>query len=260
MRKFLSPSSLASFPPEFASESSGEQVDQEWRYHNWLGFSTPNKTWRPLCPKGIDHVYNLGRPKTTEEYAQAAQVAQLTQFQSLFEGFLEHLWAYYSAVVMWKSQSPWPVFRGAFYDSWLAPTGGFYGVRRALGGGSGVQGKAHIQLNLKTWTPSIVVRGPSAVEPTRTKISGKHGGRGGSGLGGNVTMHVVARMYTLEGVEAAPPTMWDLPQQYAESIPGQTVVTLDTPLLWPGKPRNPERNAVRARALVCLCTCYVCIV
>ena len=250
LRKFLSPKSLEKFPSKFSSESSSDGVDSEWHYHNWLSFSTPNETWRPLCPGGLDHVYNLGSPATTEEYAQAAQVAQLSQFQALFEGFLEYMWEFYSAVIMWKSQSPWPVFRGAFYDSWLAPTGGFYGVRRALGGaaadGAGVLGTAHVQLNLQTWAPTIIVRGPGAVHastalaaPTKRGFAEDaqegEGGSEHSGLGANVigTLHVIAKFYTLKGVEAGAPTQWDLPEKYAQSIPGQAVVKLATPLQWP---------------------------
>ena len=38
----------------------------------------------------------------------------------------------YTAMLYWKSASPWPVFRGAMYDSWLNPTGGFHGAQAAI--------------------------------------------------------------------------------------------------------------------------------
>ena len=81
-----------------------------------------------------------------------AQMAQYFQFQALFEGFRHHAFEYYSAVVFWKSQSPWPALRGAFYDSYLAQTGGFYGVRTAC------SEPVHVQLNQATRTVAVVSR------------------------------------------------------------------------------------------------------
>ena len=54
--------------------------------------------------------------------------ACVCRYQALYEGFRHHAFSYYSAVIFWKSQSPWPALRGAFYDSYLDTTGGFWGV------------------------------------------------------------------------------------------------------------------------------------
>ena len=54
---------------------------------------------------------------------------QFRQYQALFEGYTSGMWTWYSAVVMWKTASPWPALRGALYDSYLATTGGLWGVR-----------------------------------------------------------------------------------------------------------------------------------
>jgi mannosylglycoprotein endo-beta-mannosidase len=49
---------------------------------------------------------------------------------------------------MWKSQSPWPAFRGALYDYYLEQTGGYFGVKKAHTS-INIDG-LHIQLNPKT--------------------------------------------------------------------------------------------------------------
>merc|ERR1719487_3041493 len=90
-------------------------------------------------------VYNLGAPANASEFALRAQIVQFMQYRMLFEGFSQFMWKYYSGVLMWKSQSPWPSLRGFLYDWYLHPTGGFYGVRAAVG-----TGVPHGQLDLKT--------------------------------------------------------------------------------------------------------------
>jgi hypothetical protein len=73
---------------------------------------------------------------------------------------------------MWKSQGPWPALRGALYDWYLAPTGGFYGARAALVGGIGsaiessaLQRRVHTQLNLRDHTLTTIAA-PRAFEDT----------------------------------------------------------------------------------------------
>lgn len=80
--------------------------------------------------------------------------------EALFEGYVEHMFAApfktlkgmqhgYTAVIFWKSQSPWPALRGALYDSYLSTTGGFWGARAALQ-------PLHVQLNLHTMTLTVI--------------------------------------------------------------------------------------------------------
>lgn len=65
-----------------------------------------------------------GAPGSTEEWTLQAQYAQYAQYKALFEGFSQHAWEWYSGVIMWKSQSPWPSLRGALYDYFMTQTGG----------------------------------------------------------------------------------------------------------------------------------------
>ena len=44
---------------------------------------------------------------TLFRYCFRAQLAQLVQFKALFEGFKGRMWDMYTAVIFWKSQSPY---------------------------------------------------------------------------------------------------------------------------------------------------------
>jgi hypothetical protein len=92
-----------------------DNVTAAFTFHNYLPY---------VDNKGRDHVYSYGTPHNMSGYCFQAQLAQYMQFKNLFEGFQRHMWTYYTAMLFWKSQSPWPSFRGFFYDSWLQPTGG----------------------------------------------------------------------------------------------------------------------------------------
>ena len=58
----------------------------------------------------------------------------------------------YSAVIFWKSQSPWPALRGGFYDYYLETTGGFWGVRAAAAEA------VHLQLNQDSRMLAVISR------------------------------------------------------------------------------------------------------
>jgi hypothetical protein len=105
---------------------------------------------------------SYGKPANTSEYAWRAQLAQFAQYRSLFEGYAGHMWAWYSAVIMWKSAAPWPSFRGALYDAYLAANGGLWGVRAATGG-PGPAG-LHLQLNPANATLAVVNRGVATAQ------------------------------------------------------------------------------------------------
>ena len=63
-------------------------------------------------PSAVDWLTRLGTPETIEQYSRFAQIAQLFQYQALYEGFQAAAWKWYTAVIFWKSQSPWPALRG----------------------------------------------------------------------------------------------------------------------------------------------------
>ena len=74
LRRFMSPETLNRFP----STAINRSVDPVWDWHNYEGFTTQ--------PDGVDQLERLGVPKTIEEYSLNAQLAQLFQYQALYEG------------------------------------------------------------------------------------------------------------------------------------------------------------------------------
>jgi hypothetical protein len=62
------------------------------------------------------------------------------QYKALIEGHNAHVWQWYTAVIIWKTQTPWPALRGFMYDWYGEVTGGYFGVKRACE-------PVHIQVN-----------------------------------------------------------------------------------------------------------------
>ena len=141
----------------------GTNVSMMWNWHNYESFNNN---------VGIDAIYSLLAAPTTFssplstwsiiDYTAAAAIAQETQLKALFESYADRMWTPRSGVLYWKSASPWPAFRGALYDWYLASGGGFWGARHALE-------LIHIQLSRRYTTTSvsasiaIVNRGPNIV-------------------------------------------------------------------------------------------------
>ena len=98
-------------------------------------------------------------------HCEAAAVLQYVQYKALFEGFLARMWAWYTGVVMWKSQSPWPTLRGALYDTYLDQTGGYHGTQSAA------KELLHVQLDLLTLDLSVCSRLPATVRPVRVEVA-----------------------------------------------------------------------------------------
>lgn len=141
LKRFLAQDALAIIP------DARDKVQSAWAWHNYEGYSAS------LSPtaNSTNLVYNLGVPSNASEFALRAQIVQFMQYRTLFEGFSQFMWTYYSGVLMWKTQSPWPSLRGFLYDWYLHPTGGFYGVREATKRG-------HAQLDFLTRRIHVVNR------------------------------------------------------------------------------------------------------
>eukprot|EP00958_Prasinococcus_capsulatus_P012654 scaffold1275_cov401-Prasinococcus_capsulatus_cf.AAC.7 len=116
LSRFLTGQNLAQFPQEGL-------VNPVWDFHKLIGFSDDTN---------VSQIELYGIPNSTAEFVLRAQLVQYAQYKLLFESFQARMWSWYSAIVMWKSQSPWPALRGALYDYYLAQTGGFWGIRSAL--------------------------------------------------------------------------------------------------------------------------------
>jgi mannosylglycoprotein endo-beta-mannosidase len=117
-----------------------------WNYHKFISWST-NSTY--------DHVYAYIGPNRTvnaSEWCAAAQLAAHAQHQQLFNGFISFIFEYTSAVILWKSQSPWPAMRGFLYDWYLETTGALRGTQAALAQ------SVSVVLDASTWRLRLVNR------------------------------------------------------------------------------------------------------
>jgi len=132
LQRFLRSAALSQYPAEGAQY---DEVGAAWMFHKYEPMLTTVQNDTTLDPFVYDHVYAYGPFGGVDAWAMAANMAQYQQYQALFEGFAGKAFIWYGAVIMWKSQSPWPALRGALYDSFLATTGGFWGTRRATSNG-----------------------------------------------------------------------------------------------------------------------------
>ena len=123
--------------------ASSETVPAAFSFHNYLSYNDD---------MGRDHIYTYGTPRNMSEYCLFAQMAQLCQVKGIFEGFQRHMFTYYTAMLFWKTQSPWPSFRGHMYDNYLETNGGFWGVVQATEGG-----RNPLHVSLGNWTEDLQV-------------------------------------------------------------------------------------------------------
>ena len=98
-------------------------VPAAWKLHRFESFATG----------AYDHCYAYGDPENLADWVAFCSLAQFQQYQLLFESFAARAFEWYSGVIMWKTQSPWPSLRGFLYDWWLEPTGGHRGAAAANG-------------------------------------------------------------------------------------------------------------------------------
>lgn len=132
-------------------------IPRLWRYHKYQGYGIRDVASNNIINDGI---LAYGESTNSREFIVRAQLVCLQQYQTLFEGFTSKMFAPASsggksAVIMWKTQSPWPSLRGFLYDWWLGTTGSLVGVRKGTGGNR--PGK--VQLNLASMRVELVNRG-----------------------------------------------------------------------------------------------------
>ena len=188
IKHFLTDKDAEVFP-----DRNGKSVPSVFEYHNYQSYTDDG---------GHDHIYAYGTPANMSEYCFQAQLAQYAQFKGLFEGYQRYMWRYYTAMLFWKTQSPWPSFRGFMYDYWLETTGGYWGVRAALEGGQ----PYHVQLGNWTTNTSVVIvnRSPHSSPGTVFSVLCQWWDLNGTLLeSGNYT-------YDVDGSELAPSSVHSL--------------------------------------------------
>ena len=111
LERFIPPDDMAL--PDFANN----KIDSVWRYHKYSGYG-----------KFIDA---YGKPADVKDFAEKAQLVNYDQYRALMEGHIDHMWDWYTGVIIWKTQNPWTAFRGQMYDYYLDPNACLYGLHHA---------------------------------------------------------------------------------------------------------------------------------
>jgi len=96
---------------------AGGEVNEVWRYHKYMGYG--------------DAIEKMGAVKDLNDFVNKAQIVNYEQYRSLVEGYTSHMWDWYTGLLVWKSQNPWPALKGQLYDWYLDQNAGFYGYRHA---------------------------------------------------------------------------------------------------------------------------------
>jgi mannosylglycoprotein endo-beta-mannosidase len=87
-----------------------------------------------------DQLYTYGVPKDIDAFCDQAQLTNYMQYKALWEGYLTHMWNWYTGLIIWKSQGCWTGVRAKLYDWFLEQNGGHWGVKDACEA-------IHVQLN-----------------------------------------------------------------------------------------------------------------
>jgi hypothetical protein len=108
LERFMPKENLEAFPTEDNKE------DSVWRYHKYIGYGK--------------YINAYGKPASTEDFANKAQLLNYDQYRGLAEGFTAHMWDWYTGFIIWKTQNPWTALRGQMYDYYLDPNACLYGL------------------------------------------------------------------------------------------------------------------------------------
>ena len=135
------------FPPV---ESMRDMMDERdlwpmnldaWEYHffsfrgNYSEFNTD--------------VYSYGTPQGIDDYSFQAQLVNYCTHKAMFEAWNKKMWDDCSGILCWKSQGCWPCLIWQFYDWYLEPHAGYYGIKSACE-------PLHIQMNLDDYSVYII--------------------------------------------------------------------------------------------------------
>eukprot|EP00998_Keelungia_sp_KM082_P011813 NODE_80_length_2785_cov_81.001129_g76_i0.p1 GENE.NODE_80_length_2785_cov_81.001129_g76_i0~~NODE_80_length_2785_cov_81.001129_g76_i0.p1 ORF type:complete len:894 (-),score=170.43 NODE_80_length_2785_cov_81.001129_g76_i0:47-2728(-) len=104
------------------------KLNPVWDFHKYESYYNKAYDMNTTSASG-DFIYAYGTPTTGEEYCLQAQICNYVSFRGVFEGYNYGMWTWYTGIIMWKSQTPWPAMRGNLYDWYLGHKGTQYGVR-----------------------------------------------------------------------------------------------------------------------------------
>lgn len=187
----------------FPRRDVSSRVGKAWKFHRHAGWSTKiGETKKTTDTDFYDHVYTYFGSEYMEvnvsDWCMAAQLALHAQYQYLFSGYISHLFDYTSAVIMWKTQSPWPALRGFLYDWYLETTGALRGARAVLAN------PVSVVFDASCWRIRIVNRQILPIVSTPTSLSGIGAILDWITLDGNI---VSSQQYFLSGNTTTVPPM-----------------------------------------------------
>lgn len=107
------------FPHNDTFPDGKGHVPSVWKYHKYISYIDKN---------GKDYIRQYGQVRDLDTFARYAQLVNYNQYRALLEGWNSHMWTWYSGVLIWKLQNPWTALRGEFFDWYLHPNGGLYGL------------------------------------------------------------------------------------------------------------------------------------
>lgn len=94
---------------------SGDSVNKVWKYHKYLGYG--------------NLIDRFGKVSDVNDFFMKAQIIGYDQYRAIQEGHNNHMWEWYTGMMIWKSQNPWTALRGQFYDWFLDPNATYFGYR-----------------------------------------------------------------------------------------------------------------------------------
>lgn len=135
------------FPPV---ESMRDMMDESdlwpinldaWEYHFF--------SFRGSYSEFNTDVYSYGTPQSIDDHCFQAQLVNYCTHKAMFEAWNKKMWDDCSGILCWKSQGCWPCLIWQFYDWYLEPHAGYYGIKSA-------SEPLHIQMNLDDYSVYII--------------------------------------------------------------------------------------------------------
>lgn len=115
---------LASLKKMLPEESLWPIDRKYWEYHTGRNeFTTLDRFLKGLAAR-------YGESSGIEEFAFKSQVSNYELMRPMFEAFVAHK-PVSTGLVQWKLNSAWPELIWQLYDTYLQPSGSFYGTRKA---------------------------------------------------------------------------------------------------------------------------------
>lgn len=96
---------------------SDDSVNAVWKYHKYMGYGDLMKRFGPV--------------RDINDFFMKAQILNYDQYRAMQEGYNNHMWEWYTGLLLWKNQNPWSALKGQMYDWFLDQNASYFGYRHA---------------------------------------------------------------------------------------------------------------------------------